>query len=219
MIQGRKIGNSPQLEFTALVDAAEAESLGLLQKQKKKRRKEMVQLIALRRPSARLQLTDYFSLYEESWIEAARSQIKASSSLRGAIILTTSILSELLDLKIDQSEHPEHWKEKYDEFCDVHRRFYEGFDDEDSKIIGSIWEMCCGTFQLYYIINSLSDWDLFEGLCSGEEDTLEEYGQENALANQLERFSELATMVHFVTTEYDLFDDEEEEKDEMSENA
>ena len=216
MIQGRKIGNSPQLEFTALVDAAEAESLGLLQKQKKKRRKEMVQLIALRRRSARLPLTDYFSLYEESWIEAARSQIKASSSLRGAIILTTSILSELLDLKIDQSEH---WKEKYAEFCDVHRRFYEGFDDEDSKIIGSIWEMCCGTFQLYYIINSLSDWDLFEGLCSGEEDTLEEYGQENALANQLERFSELATMVHFVTTEYDLFDDEEKEKDEMSENA
>ena len=66
MIQGRKIGNSPQLEFTALVDAAEAESLGLLQKQKKKRRKEMVQLIALGRPSARLQLNDWLSLSTRS---------------------------------------------------------------------------------------------------------------------------------------------------------
>jgi hypothetical protein len=183
-----------QLEFPVFVQEAEFASQALADQSREKRRVQRAQRNTLGKSSS--------PSFDKSWLAAVTARIKYSSTLREGIILTSTRMSELLDLELECEGHPQHWQEKYDVVCDAQARYYAGLEDEPAKIVAQIWARCRDLFRLYYAIHSMSDWDLYETLCSGGAAFPAEAGPESAKAQCLQNHSDLVVSLHFLVTVY-----------------
>ena len=190
----RKARNSTQLEFAVFVQEAEVASQALAGHSREKRRAQR----AKNKSTSRYSSTSY----DKPWLAAVTADIKHSSTLRGGLILTAARMSELLDLELEVAGHPQHWQEKYDEFCDAQARFHAELEDEPAKIVAQIWARCRDLFRLYDAIHSVSDWDLHETLCSQAGAFPSEAGPETAKAQCLQNPSDLVVSLHFLVTVY-----------------
>ena len=193
MGQRRKARNSMQLEFTVLVQAAEVASQHLADQQTEKRRVAKARKKALCRVSS--------AGFGKSWLASVTAHISHSPTLREGVVLTSARISELLDLELRVEGYPQHWKEKYDEFCDVQARYYGGLEDESAGCVALIWAGCRDVFRLYYSIHSMSDWDLHETVCSEEGGDSAASNPESAEAQCLQNYSELVASLHFLITD------------------
>ncbi len=195
MRRQRKCKKPSQLEFSALVEAAENASRELFAQRRARRRVEREQRKALR-----LLKTPWLSKngFDEAWLKSARKRIETCDTLREGIILAASRLSELIDMTIDEEELDPEWKGKYDAFCAHKKIRHAGTEREEDKMLCVFWEMSREIFETYYALNSMDDWTLFERVCSGDMDDLEATDFLGKQTSLLKHYSSVVYLMHML---------------------
>lgn len=209
MHRHRKRKNPFQLEFAALVEAAEHASLELLAQRRARRRLEREQRKAVRLLEAPWRSRNGF---DEDWLNTSRERIEKCDSLREGIVLAASRVSELLDKEIeDEGEDPE-WKLKYDAFCAYKKEQHAASEDEDERVFFVFWEMVRELFETYYALNSMDDWRLFEHACSGQEGDLNAADIPGKQRTLLEYYSGVVYLMHTLLVN-NFFEEQEGEQE------
>ena len=193
MARQRKRKNGLQLEFESLVAAAEFASESMAAQIRERRRLERAQRKAVRLLQAPTRSNHHF---DGAWIKGVRKRIRQSDSLRAAVVLAATKLSELVDLEIEEEGHDPEWREKYDAFCAYKKSRYDSSEDELDRMLCVFWELSRELFEIYYSLNTMSDWALFERACSGEVDNLEAADVQAKQASLLEYYAQVVTWMH-----------------------
>ena len=195
----RRKRNNQQLEFVALVEAAKEASKEMAAQIRAQRSQERVQRQAMRALEAPRRFSHGF---DGDWIKDVVTRIKEAGSLREGIVLAASRLSQLLDMEIEEEGYAEEWREKYDAFCAKQRNRYVDSEEEAYQTLCEFWGLSEELFQLYYSLNSMSDWDLFEEVCSGEVESFTAADFASKQACLLEYYSEIVVWMHIFIANY-----------------
>jgi hypothetical protein len=156
-------GYPKQLEFEDLI----AETVDICIRATSFRREDFV-FCPLRIPG--WQTTDslrcYFAPVEfnERWLHEAYGNIKKTETVRDALVMTASYLSDLLDLIIQKDEDEAAGSTNYSKHCDQVIQSIRTNNNEATRIVGFCWEMAQTILESYEACNRLSDWELQEHL-------------------------------------------------------
>ena len=171
MQRQRRRKDNAQLEFPALVAAAEIasyEMAGQLQVRRRLERDRLKAIGLLETPWR------YQHGFDNTWMKAVAERILQSTSLREGIVVTASRLAELLDLEIEGLGMHPHWKEKYDAFCAYKLGQQPSLEAEADKVLRAFWDTSAEIFKTYYALDSMNDAQLLEHICSGAVGDLKE---------------------------------------------
>ena len=204
----RKRNDASQLEFDLLVEAAVNASREMAARRKARRREDRDWRKAVRLLEAPWRSKHGFG---RTCISAAAERIKHCASLREGIVLAASRLSELLDMEIEEGGENPGWREKYDAFCAYKKSVHGSSEDEADQMICAFWELSLEVFQIYYALDTMSDWSLFEHVCSCASDDLEAADVPGKQARMLEYYSQVVIWMHGLITKTDPWDDAGEE--------
>jgi hypothetical protein len=199
MARRRKRKSGPQLEFVALVEAAEAASSEMAARLRAQRSRERAQRQAMRALEAPRRFSHGF---DGSWIRDVAARIKQAGSLREGIALAASWLSMLLDMEIEEEDQAVAWWEKYDAFCAKQKNRYGLSEDVAYQKLYGFWEVTEEFFKLYYALNSMNDWQLFEEVCSGEGEDFDGGDFARKQAYLLEDYAEIVVWMHIILANY-----------------
>ena len=195
----RRKRNNQQLEFVALVEAAEEASNEMAAQIRVQRSQERIQRQAMRALEAPRRFNHGF---DGAWIRDVVTRIKQAGSLREGIVLAASCLSQLLDMEIEEEGYAEEWREKYDAFCAKQRNRYVDSEEEAYQILCEFWGRSEELFELYYSLNSMCDWQLFEEVSSEEDENFSGADFAGKQACQLEYYSEIVVWMHIFIANY-----------------
>ena len=108
--------------------------------------------------------------FGDDWIDEVRNSITNARDLRGAVTLSACYLAELIDLEVEKRGYCEEWKQAYSAYCSVQLHSFTGTPEQDEALAVPrvAWAFAALIFHTYEHSNELTDWHLFEELCSGE---------------------------------------------------
>ena len=104
------------------------------------------------------------------WIKGARENIRNARDLREAVALSACYLTDLMDHDIDLRGHNEAWKQEYEAYCWTHYFSLAIETEPELEKLRPMWWMAGVILYTYNNANDLSDWELYEELCSFEVD-------------------------------------------------
>ena len=200
--QRNRVGTN-QLEFDALVAEAIRASKGPLAARNANKAtalRRLKHLQELRR------ISNEGVVYDHKWMLSVKAEIQRASSLRAGVVLTASRVSELLDLEIDRDHYDPEWKIQYDAFCRINQEAIGNPEDEADEFMKETWKDCAALFSLYYRLNDISDWALFETLSSGAWESPESATGSNETA-ALESLMGTLECMHVLVTGLEPLDD------------
>lgn len=200
--QKNRVGTN-QLEFDELVAEAIRASKGPLAARNANR---TMALRRLKRLQELRRISNEGVVYDHKWMLTVKAEIQRASSLRAGVILTASRVSELLDLEIDRDHYDPEWKLQYDGFCRINLEAVGTPEDEADEFMRETWKDCAALFSLYYRINDISDWALFETLSSGDWESQEPATSSKEIA-ALESLVATLECVHVLVTGLEPLDD------------
>jgi hypothetical protein len=189
--------NSRQLEFSALVEAAESASREIAAQRKAQRRLAREQRDAVRLLHAPKGSKHGFN---RPWMNAVTMRIRQSFTLREGIVFAASRLSELLDLEIELANEDPEWREKYDAFCDYKKSVYSSSEEDTDKMICMCWEFGRELFEIYYSINTINDWSLFEHFAPNDDGNNLSADFLVKQASRLDHCAEVVWWIHLLIT-------------------
>jgi hypothetical protein len=110
------------------------------------------------------------AVFGDDWIDEVRNSITNARDLREAVTLSACYLAELIDLEVETRGYCDEWKQAYSAYCSVQLHSFTSTPDEDKALAVPrlAWAFAALIFYTYERANELSDWHLFEELCSGE---------------------------------------------------
>lgn len=212
MQRHRKYANPNQLEFAALVEAAENASREIAAQRRARRHWARDQRKAMCLLEAPWRSRNGFN---EAWLASTTKRIKQCASLREGIVLTACRLAELLDMDIETGVHDPKWKGNYARFCVYRRSLHDDPSDKADAILRVFWEEVRDLFKTYDALNRMDAWSLFERVCSGEIDDLKATNSCAKEAILLENYSAIVSLMHMLVTDNSTHEDTEaEEKNE-----
>lgn len=88
-----------------------------------------------------------------------------ASSLRSALTLSATHLSDLLDFEFERSQLDEKWIGEYATYCSEKHSEFESQKSKDTALAALAWAVAEFIFEAYQEAPNLDDWALFES-CS-----------------------------------------------------
>ena len=110
------------------------------------------------------------AVFGDDWIDEVRNKITNARDLREAVTLSACYLAELIDREVETRGYCDEWKQAYSAYCSVQLHSFTSTPDEDKALAVPrlAWAFAALIFYTYESANELTDWHLFEELCSGE---------------------------------------------------
>ncbi|NBV85751.1 MAG: hypothetical protein EBS01_05705 [Verrucomicrobia bacterium] len=133
--------------------------------------------------------------FGDDWIEEVCWNITQAKDLREAVALSACYLAELIDLEVEKRGYCDEWKQAYSAYCSTQLYSLTPEEDESLSAPGLAWAFATLIFQTYERSNELTDWHLFEELCSGEMD-LADSDAESPEAHTINLFSSCLWVIH-----------------------
>lgn len=103
---------------------------------------------------------------DEEWIESCSDRIRGARDLREAVALAACYLADLIDYDIEVRGYSEAWNYDYQSYCITK---YDGYFEKEGQSLGVpglVWSTARRIFKLYERSNRMTDWALFQDLCT-----------------------------------------------------
>ncbi len=168
----RKRTDLHQLEFDELV----AETTDICLRLKSVRRGDCVFFplpIRGRQTAEALMAERLASSFNDAWLACACERIQALDSVKDALILTSSYLSELLDLDIERGGSGSFWSGNYSGYVE---QLVEGLSELECMHVCEIlafWKAIQGLLETYDECHALTDWGILECVNAKVEEALD----------------------------------------------
>jgi hypothetical protein len=98
------------------------------------------------------------------WLTEARDNVKKTASVRDALVMTASYLSDLLDLISKKNEDEAEWSTNYSKHCDQVIQDIRVDNNEANQVVVFCWEIAQMILESYESCNGMNDWELQEHL-------------------------------------------------------
>jgi len=110
------------------------------------------------------------AVFGDDWIDEVHNSIINARDLREAVTLSACYLAELIDLEVETRGYCDEWKQAYSAYCSTQLHSFTLTPDVDETLAVPrlAWAFAALIFHTYEHSNELTDWHLFEELCSGE---------------------------------------------------
>lgn len=152
-----------QLEFEELV----AETIDICIRMRSLRRKNLV-FCPLRirgwQTSESLRYNLMPAGFDEAWLEHALQNIREAETVREALIMTASYISDLLDLAIEKTGPEEALTTNYSSFCDQVIQSLGPDNSEEAELAIFCWKTARVFLEFYDGCHTMNDWELREHL-------------------------------------------------------
>lgn len=103
---------------------------------------------------------------DEEWIESSCDRIRGARDLREAVALAACYLADLIDYDIEVRGYGEAWHHNYQMYCIAK---YDGYFEKEGQSLGVpglVWLTARRIFKIYERSNRMTDWALFQDLCT-----------------------------------------------------
>jgi hypothetical protein len=103
---------------------------------------------------------------DEEWIESSCDRIRRARDLREAVALAACYLADLIDYDIEVRGYGEQWNHRYQMYCVAK---YDGYFEKEGQTLGVpglVWLTARRIFKIYERSNQITDWALFQDLCT-----------------------------------------------------
>ena len=102
--------------------------------------------------------------FDEAWLEAALQNIREAETVRDALIMTASYISDILDLAIEKNTPEDALETNYPSYCHEVVESISPDNSEEAEVARFCWKTAKIVLEAYDGCHIMNDWELREHL-------------------------------------------------------